>query len=116
MSLSYKLCTHIYMLTSSHLAVLPPPLKVINAPVGNSVHLDPHWSRYHGLNGGNCGNCDGLGEDKGGPEGFISFANNTVSPDVKAGGSPFHTPGRAAFARCSVSDQKCYSRRILKKS
>ena len=46
---------------------------VVNAPVGISNHLDPHWSRIHGLPDQNCGNCDGLGEERGGVDGFEAF-------------------------------------------
>ena len=70
---------------------------VVEAPTGASNHLDPHWSRYHGLPRGNCGNCDGLGEDRGGIEGFVYFANMTENPEPPKG-SHFHTPGRAAFS------------------
>lgn len=70
---------------------------VTNAPV-ESVHKDPKFARYHGIPGETCGNCDGLGEDKGGIAGFLHFANLSV-PEPPPKGSPFHTAGRTAFAR-----------------
>ena len=71
---------------------------VVHAPKEQrNNHLDPHWARYHGVDGGNCGDCDGLGEDKGGLEGFVQFANMTVPPEPPRG-SEFHVAGRNAFA------------------
>ena len=60
-------------------------------------HMDPRWSRYHGIPESSCGNCDGLGEDRGGTKGFIDFASMTKAPEPPAG-SNFHMPGRDAFA------------------
>ena len=68
---------------------------VVDAP--SSSHLDPHWARYHGVPETTCGNCDGLGEDKGGESGFLAFAKMTEPPDPPFG-SPAHTPGSAAFS------------------
>lgn len=39
----------------------------------------------------------GLGEDKGGLNGFVNFANMSGTPEPPRGG-PFHVPGRAAFS------------------
>lgn len=71
---------------------------VVHAPEAQrNNHLDPHWARYHGVDAGNCGNCDGLGEDKGGLDGFVQFANMTRPPEPPRG-SEFHVAGRDAFA------------------
>ena len=63
----------------------------------SSDHLDPRWSRYHGIPDRSCGNCDGLGEDRGGEDGFLKFASMTKPPEPP-GGSHFHMPGREVFA------------------
>ena len=68
---------------------------ITHAPA--SDHLDPKWSRYHGIPDTSCGNCDGLGEDRGGIGGFMDFASMT-SPPEPPGGSHFHMPGRDVFA------------------
>ena len=68
---------------------------ITHAPA--STHLDPYWSRYHGIPEETCGNCDGLGEDKGGFDGFVKFAQMTKPPEPPAG-SRFQTPGNDMFA------------------
>ena len=74
---------------------------VVHAP--SSDHMDPHWARYHGLPDSNCGNCDGLGEDRGGVDGFVYFANMS-DPPASPKGSSFHIPGRDAFTRHTATE------------
>lgn len=68
---------------------------VVHAP--ESVHLDPRWSRYHGVDEENCGNCDGLGEDRGGVEGFKEYAKMSKPPAPPKGAS-YHKSGQWMFA------------------
>jgi hypothetical protein len=72
---------------------------VVDSP--SSTHLDEKWARYHGVDEGNCGNCDGLGEDKGGSEGFVEFANMT-EPPLPPRGSQFHMVSKV----CSYSPKR----------
>ena len=73
---------------------------VVHAP--ESLHNDPYLARYSGIPDGSCGNCDGLGEDKGGLDGFLAFAKMTTPPDPPIGKSS-HLPGRDAYAFKAVS-------------
>jgi hypothetical protein len=68
---------------------------VVHAP--ESMHLDPRWSRYHGIDDETCGNCDGLGEDKGGIEGFTAFAKMDKPPEPPRG-ADYHKSGQEVFA------------------
>lgn len=71
---------------------------VVEAPAEQRYsHMDPHWSRLHGLPDKNCGNCDGLGEERGGQAGFELFASMS-KPIEPPHGSHFHVPGGTAFA------------------
>ena len=45
--------------------------------------LDPRWSRYHSIPESSCGNCDGLGEDRGGTKGLPEHCSFTLTPEAE---------------------------------
>ena len=63
-----------------------------NAP--QTEHMDPRWSRYHGIPESSCGNCDGLGEDRGGIGGFMDFVSRHFLPPAACSTMAAWTPFR----------------------